>query len=162
MICEWTTYDIFEEDQPPVLTPSTFTTTTIPIIPQITQDQTNNSSNYITTSQLILPDNQNYESSITKTPRGTVTFTHLTEHHYLKAVRRAVNGVDEIYATIAPLDHQCIPNVCNIVREIPFLSYGKFTMKNESGSWEMPLTCASKQVIRTALHKIEQKIVQVD
>uniref|UniRef100_A0A914UXJ4 Uncharacterized protein n=1 Tax=Plectus sambesii TaxID=2011161 RepID=A0A914UXJ4_9BILA len=106
MLCEWTTYDIFEvnnnddEDQPPVLTPSVpaTQTTTMPTMPQITRNRASTNNLFaadslnasiaavIAASQPIIPDNyaENLQSSLTmkKDLRGTVTVTHHTEHHY--------------------------------------------------------------------------------
>uniref|UniRef100_A0A914UH17 Uncharacterized protein n=1 Tax=Plectus sambesii TaxID=2011161 RepID=A0A914UH17_9BILA len=79
--------------------------------------------------------------------RGTVTISHYTNHHYVKVVRRAASGVDEVYASAAPSNHECTPGVCSVVREIPYWTYGRYTVKNELGTWEMPITCSSKRSV---------------
>lgn len=86
--------------------------------------------------------------------RGTITVIHDTVNNFLKVVRKKRNGVEEIYANFAPPNHVCIPNVCNVLREIPYFVYGLYTIKNGSSNSEMPMSSYNKGSIKICLHKI--------
>uniref|UniRef100_A0A914UYL7 Uncharacterized protein n=1 Tax=Plectus sambesii TaxID=2011161 RepID=A0A914UYL7_9BILA len=180
MICQWTLYDVFTSQQQ--LSPS-LTETPVepdpPNTPPVTSFSNNqwntlSSSSLNTLSSINLTSPLNLQTQGQEKSRsqwyaetigalrlpseqqnecGTVTVIHNTHEQIIKVIRISASGEEEVYSNIAPSDHTCVP-CCNVIRILPYPSYGNFILKNEMENWEVPMSSVTQQAIRIRLHKL--------